>query len=524
LNRPEKLWASLQAGKIQPRELAEQALANANRNAGRNVYLALDKNWTLHEAERVQQEFSKRESSSYDRSSHDKSSDEKPALFGLPVSLKDCFDLENFRTTVGTRYYAEKNEVAREDSAVAKRLRVQGAVIVGKTNLHPLAYGITGENPDFGDCLQPADANLLTGGSTSGGAASVQEGSAVAAIGTDTGGSIRVPAALCGLAGYRASIGLAWERELWTGGVHLAPSFDTLGWIFRDLRDAPLLAEGLFGLKIPGSKIPGQTNLQVPGETTSQVPRSANFDGPNFQPTNLQAPQNFQVTIGAIALEFLHDCDENVLFAVSSCKQLLAASGADVQSFDAAYWEEALSIYAPIQASEAAAIHAAAIGSAAIKTGAIHSTKGGGNHSQFPASPGSENFSHFPKAPDGQNFSQFPKIIAERLAWGASLSAEEVQRQRVRHAEFRSRVDALFQSFDFLILPCSPISKLAAGKDHTQTRARILRYTTPLSLAGTPVVTMPFPGGAGIQLAAPRGEDPKLLAYVAGISEKLGAR
>ena len=116
---------------------------------------------------------------------------------------------------------------------------------------HQLPYGITGQNPDYGDCVQTNDALRLTGGSSSGAAASVQEGSAVAAIGTDTGGSIRAPAALCGLAGYRASIDLAHQRGLWRGGVHLAPSFDTLGWLFRDLRDAPLLAEALFGLSVP---------------------------------------------------------------------------------------------------------------------------------------------------------------------------------------------------------------------------------------------------------------------------------
>ncbi len=249
-----KMRAALLAGEITPRQAAEKSLARANQNAGHNVYLSLDAEWTSREADRVQQEFANHQ---------------KPPLFGLPVSLKDCFDLKGFRTTAGTCFYAHKNEIAWEDSTVAKRLRAQGAVITGKTNLHPLAYGITGENRDFGDCLQPANPNLLTGGSTSGGAASVQEGSAVAAIGTDTGGSIRVPAALCGLAGYRASIGLAWDRELWRGGIHLAQSFDTLGWIFRDLRDAPLLAEGLFG-------------LSVPPET------------------------GFQVCIGVIAPEFLH--------------------------------------------------------------------------------------------------------------------------------------------------------------------------------------------------------------------------
>ncbi len=446
----QRLRAELLRGATSPRELAERALAKSNQNAGRNVYISRDENWTLREADGVHKGLFTGES---DRAQKKFSkgqflSDESPPLFGLPVSLKDCFDLEGFRTTAGTRYYAEKNEIARADSAVAKRLRAQGAVITGKTNLHPLAYGITGENPDFGDCLQPAGATLLTGGSTSGGAASVQEGSAVAAIGTDTGGSIRVPAALCGLAGYRASIGLAWDRKLWTGGVHLAQAFDTLGWIFRDLRDAPLLVEGLFG-------------LQVPRETNSHV------------------------KIGAISFEFLHDGDANVLAAFASCQELLRASGAEVQSFDGAYWEDALSIYAPIQASEAAAIHAAA-----IKTGA---TSG--------------------------NYSCFPSPINERLAWGASLTAEEVQLQRQRHAEFRARLDTLFQSFDFLILPCSPVSKLEAGKDHTQTRPTILRYTTPLSLAGTPVVTLPFPNGAGIQLTARRGQDSRLLAYAAALTD-----
>lgn len=429
----QRLRAALIGGETAPRQQAEQALRKANQNAGGNVYLSLQKNWTLGEADRAQQEFRDAE---------------KPALFGLPISLKDCFDLQGFRTTVGTQFYAEKNVPAQEDSAVAKRLRAQGAVITGKSNLHPLAYGITGENPDFGDCLQPADKTLLTGGSTSGGAASVQEGSAIAAIGTDTGGSIRVPSALCGLAGYRASIGLAWERDLWSGGVHLAQSFDTLGWIFQDLRDAPLLANGLFGLKVPTD-----TNLQV--------------------------------RVGGIAQEFLHDCDASVLSAFETCKHLLAESGARVSTFAAKNWEDALSIYAPIQASEAAAIHSA--------------------------------------NKDG-NFSHFPSPIDERLAWGASLSAEEMSRQRLRHAEFREGVDTLFRSFDFLILPCSPVSKLEAGKDHTQTRAKILRYTTPLSLTGTPIVTIPFAGGAGIQLATRRGEDARLLAYAAALALNSTAR
>ena len=113
-----------------------------------------------------------------------------------------------------TRFYRDLNGIAERDSWLVEKLRAAGAVITGKTHLHPLAYGITGENPDFGDCVQPQDPGALTGGSSSGAGASIMEGSAVAAIGTDTGGSIRVPAALCGFAGYRASLG----RGNWRGG------------------------------------------------------------------------------------------------------------------------------------------------------------------------------------------------------------------------------------------------------------------------------------------------------------------
>src|SRR6201992_2249609 len=204
-----------------PVALAEEALAHANSNAGRNVYLAMEQQRTLEEAKALNARFPKR-----------------PPLFGVPIAIKDCFDVAGYPTTCGSRFYAAQNGFAATDSAVVTRLRQAGAVITGKTHLHQLAYGITGENSEYGNCLQPRDAALLTGGSSSGSAASVQEGSAVAAIGTDTGGSIRVPAALCGLDGYRATLG----RGDWRGGAHLAECFDTMGWFFRDVEDAPLLA------------------------------------------------------------------------------------------------------------------------------------------------------------------------------------------------------------------------------------------------------------------------------------------
>jgi aspartyl-tRNA(Asn)/glutamyl-tRNA(Gln) amidotransferase subunit A len=415
------------SGEADPLTELDAALARANSNVGRNVYLAQDPEWSRNEARNLRREDT----------AH------KP-LWGVPVALKDCFDLAGFTTSCGSTFYRDHLGIAEHYSAVAAQLRSTGAVITGKTHLHQLAYGITGENRDFGDCLQPLNPAHLTGGSSSGAAASVQEGSALAAIGTDTGGSIRVPAALCGLAGYRCSITLS-TPGLWRGGYHLAASFDTLGWLYRDLADGPLLGHALFDL--PYATPPALKHLRI----------------------------------ASPALPFLHDCEPDVLATLHLWQSHLQSHGATLSSFDADFWEDATSIYAHIQASEAAALHRG-------------------------------------------RFHHFEPIIAERLAWGESLTAAELIPFHNRLAAFRASTYTLFQNCDFLLLPCAPVSSLAAGADHTQTRARMLRYTTPLSLAGLPVVTLPSlssrtPEG-GLQLVGPLGSDAALLALSASLAGK----
>lgn len=392
-------------------QTARQALARSNSNASHNVYLFRDEEWTLEQARRA---------------AHG-------PLHGLPIALKDCFDLAGFVTSCGSRYYAETNAPAKQDSWVAERLKHAGAVITGKTHMQQLAYGITGENADYGDCVQPADATSLTGGSSSGSAAAVQEGSAIAAIGTDTGGSIRVPAALCGLAGYRASHGLGD----WRGGAHLAQSFDTIGWLCRDLRDLPRLAEALFELPSP-------------------------------------TPNDNPVIVGRVTGSLLEDCEPSVLDAMESSLQQIVASGAQVVDVDPRFWTEAFEIYAPLQAIEAARLH----------TG---------------------------------RFEHFEPGITDRLRWGASIQPGEARTLEARHRSFVSETIALMSRFDFLLMPALPLPRLAAGVDHSAVRAKILRYTTPASLAGLPSVILPA-RPVGMQLLAPRFEDRRLLAYAASLA------
>jgi len=256
------LRPALASGNLNPATLAEEALSHSSKNPSRNTYLWQDAAWTRSEVVRIQ---------AMPRGSDGPFGDGRQALWGLPISVKDCFDLGGAPTSCGVRFYRNLHPKEADDSWLVQQLRAAGAVIVGKTHLHPLAYGITGENPDFGDCLQPGNPTALTGGSSSGAVASILEGSAVAAIGTDTGGSVRVPASLSGLAGYRATIG----RGDWRGGVHLGESFDTMGWLFRDLEDALLLAAP-------------------------------------FTPA-ASAPQPVFTRFAAIADTFLHDCEPEVI-------------------------------------------------------------------------------------------------------------------------------------------------------------------------------------------------------------------
>ena len=151
----------------------------------------------------------------------------------------------------------------------------------------------------------------------------------------------------------------------------------------------------------------------------------------------------------------------------------LQALGLEARSIDPAWWAESIEIFAPIQASEAAVLHAG-------------------------------------------NFDRFEPAIRDRLKWGASLTPGEIAGLRLRHATFRTHMDELFAAHQLILLPCAPVARLQAGADHSQTRSRLLRYTSPFSLAGVPTIAIPCAHG-GMQLAAARELDEPLLALAAQI-------
>ena len=170
-------------------------------------------------------------------------------LFGIPIALKDNFYTREIRTTAGSKILA--NFIPKQDSEVAARLHRAGAILLGKTNMHEFAYGITNENPHYGPVHNPWATERISGGSSGGSAAATATGMCFGSVGTDTGGSIRIPAALCGIVGLKPTYGLVSV----SGVIPLAPSLDHAGPLARSVVDAGILLQAIAG-KYPTDAAP----------------------------------------------------------------------------------------------------------------------------------------------------------------------------------------------------------------------------------------------------------------------------
>ena len=167
--------------------------------------------------------------------------DDRGSLHGVPIAVKDIVATRGVRTTSGSRIFADF--VPDYDAEVVRRLEKAGAVLLGKTGMHELAYGITSNNPHFGAVRNPWDRDRIPGGSSGGSGAAVAAGICAMAIGTDTGGSIRIPAAFCGVAGFKPTYGAVSKR----GVLPLGFSLDHIGPIAASVQDCAITMEAISG-------------------------------------------------------------------------------------------------------------------------------------------------------------------------------------------------------------------------------------------------------------------------------------
>jgi aspartyl-tRNA(Asn)/glutamyl-tRNA(Gln) amidotransferase subunit A len=233
-----ELGAALRAGTTTAVDLARDALQRiADRNPAVNAFVLVDTDGAMAAAEQADADLAA-------------GRDHGP-LHGVPVAVKDLIDIAGLPTTCGS---ASSFGTARatEDAEIVTRLRRAGAVIVGKTTLHEFAYGATGDRSVHGPSRNPVDPARMSGGSSGGSAAAVAAGMVPLALGTDTAGSVRVPAALCGVVGFKPAFG-----ALPVGGVHpLAPTLDHVGLFTATSHDALLAYRAL----IHGSPEPAPTS------------------------------------------------------------------------------------------------------------------------------------------------------------------------------------------------------------------------------------------------------------------------
>ncbi|MGC8792823.1 MAG: amidase [Bryobacteraceae bacterium] len=219
---------ALRSRSVSSEELTRQALDRIGRLDGRlRAFITVLADQALEAARQADQELAQ----GVDRG----------PLHGIPVAVKDVFATRGIRTTCGSRVFADL--VPDFDAAVVERLRAAGAVLLGKTNMHELAYGITSSNPHFGAVRNPWDLEHVPGGSSGGSAAAVAAEMAFMAMGSDTGGSIRIPAAWCGVVGLKPTFG----RVSRYGVLPLDFSLDHMGPLARSVHDAALVLEAIAG-------------------------------------------------------------------------------------------------------------------------------------------------------------------------------------------------------------------------------------------------------------------------------------
>jgi len=244
----------IRSRRLSPVELTRECLARIERlNPLLNAFITVTADLALEQALQAESEIS--------------AGNYRGPLHGIPIGLKDLFDTAGVRTTAASNQYRDR--VPTEDAGVVRQLKQAGAVIIGKLNMHEFAFGISGVVSAFGPTKNPWNLERISGGSSSGSAAAVAAGLCVAALGTDTTGSIRCPSALCHIVGHRPSAGLISLD----GVVPLSTSFDTAGPLAATVRDAATLIEVLSGKSGYDSSL--EENVS---ELKVGIPRNALFD------------------------------------------------------------------------------------------------------------------------------------------------------------------------------------------------------------------------------------------------------
>ena len=440
----ETLSSLIQGKQISPVDITQACLNRIkDLNEATNAFITVTPDRALATARRCEQEIMQ---GGY-----------RGPLHGIPVALKDLYDTVDVPTTAGSRIYADR--VPQEDSTVAALLRGAGAVPLGKTNLHEFAYGVTADSSYFGPMRNPWDLERITGGSSGGSGAAVAAGLCIGATGSDTGGSIRIPAALCGIVGLKPTYG----RISCYGLLPLSWALDHAGPMTRSVYGAAVMLEAMAGFD-------------------PRDPASAQMNVPNYTEHLRDGVADLRIGLDLDwALSGIH---EEVREAFQNALELLQNLGATIVETAVPRIDEAIEAAVTILSSEAASLH--------------------------------EDFLN--TRPD-----DYQVDVRTRLRRGFSIRGADYGRARRTGELVRRDLDFLFNQIDLLITPMCAIPAPRLGQQEIDIDGKMVpvmtlltRYTRIFNLTGLPAISIPCGFSSeglpiGLQLAGRRWDEATVL-------------
>ncbi len=357
-------------------------------------------------------------------------------LHGIPIALKDLFETRGVRTTAGSKFFA--GYIPDQDAVVVEKLKAAGAIVLGKLNMHEIALGVTNVNPHFGACRNPWDLERISGGSSGGSAVALAAGLCFGALGSDTGGSIRIPSSLCGITGLKPTYGRASLR----GVIPLSWSLDHAGPMARSAADAALLLQAIAGY-----------DPQDPVSADVPVPEFLGAGGPAAAPGRLE---NWRVILASD--EYFSITNPEVLSAVQEAGRVLESLGARVE--EAPFPEARLAAQnnGLLVTAEAAAYHQARL-------------------QEHPEDFGAD--------------------VRQRLEGGAACSGIQLSQARRTQSVLRRKFEQFLSGCDLLLTPTTPSAAplIETGADTAgatvEAARQLTRYTAPFNFTGLPALSIP---------------------------------